>query len=401
MGYNSIEELFTTHMSIEITDKLYKDIKTFRVMWVNKKEEHIEFLGSNTLGVYSIKYTPADESEFFNILKVDGNYLQKELYTVKGVNKDFKTVSNITYVTLVYLLHKFLTNKTLKKDVIEDACKELYYLINYKMFSSILNHYFKYTIDVSVSKAVTERLNAKYLIKKFNNWQAVFEYKSRDVLPGGIHFGRIVKGTTEDIIRVIMDTQTKLRDIVKNIYAVFMEVVENNDKVSSTTLVETREDEEETIKALSNRQDSHYNVLLQLLPNINDFIVEELVLVLCGIFKSVNKHSVIEMLKYTSENFQTDKDLSSNIEGIFHLYFDYLLTKNISKGYSDVIYEIIMLLKGYYVSQKTRNKDFANYVKYFTGIVKKHLKVSNITTVSNILNVYLIYLLVRAFYKRQ
>ena len=171
MSYKTLDEVYDIFLKKEIGNELYLALKFFRINWTQKSDDYIEFLGNNLTGVQPIRFSTLDEQTFYNILNVDHDSLQKELYKVKGINKDFRTISNATYLTLVYLMHKFSITRELDNKTKEDAVKELYYIFCYKVISSLNSHYFKYNIDVSIAKAINERMTARYLVKRFNSWQ--------------------------------------------------------------------------------------------------------------------------------------------------------------------------------------------------------------------------------------
>ena len=399
MSYKTLDEVYDIFLKKEIGNELYLALKFFRINWTQKSDDYIEFLGNNLTGVQPIRFSTLDEQTFYNILNVDHDSLQKELYKVKGINKDFRTISNATYLTLVYLMHKFSITRELDNKTKEDAVKELYYIFCYKVISSLNSHYFKYNIDVSIAKAINERMTARYLVKRFNSWQEIFEYKTNDMFGRGVHAKRIVSGSTDDITRVISDIQTKLRDLFKNNYAVFMEVMEQNERIASSSLLTENEDGE-AIRDLSKRKDYYIDYIKSIVILPNDFINHDLAEVISSVYKSINHKKLLEVLKYISENYQKDKYWDKMIEDSMINFLYYLDKKGIKDNYVKQLYEAINILKGYFAAQKVNDKVIKELKKDLPKKIKSIVNISNTVVLMNLSSAVLVYVLCRSFFNK-
>ncbi|MCI4435728.1 MAG: hypothetical protein JHC33_02810, partial [Ignisphaera sp.] len=274
---------YLRHLSFDV--KLLMEFKKYRLNWAQKNSSHIEFLGSNLTGVHNIRYSSVDEDMLFiDILNVDQNKLRNDLYLVPGINKAHKVASNVTYITLVYLMHMFSQSK-LKNDDKSDAIKELYYIFAYKAISSLYTNYFPYPVSESVAKMVYERLSNRYLIKKLGTWQDVLEYRTRDLLHGGIHYNRILNLNTDNATRIIADMQSRLRENIKEIYNVLVEVNASNERIYSSSMIQTDEEGEST-RDITVRPDNYILYINSIIRNENDFINDDLVYLITSIVQN-------------------------------------------------------------------------------------------------------------------
>lgn len=398
MSYSSLDEVFNKYITNPINYELYQQIKIFRISWAQKTEEYIEFLGNNLIGVYNVAFSFIDQDNFFSLFNIyDIKPLQKDLYMVKGINKSFKVVSNALNLTLVWLMHKFTIAKNLDKKLREDAVRELFSILSYKFLGSLNSHYFKYSVDPSVARAVNERMSGKWLLRKFNSIQEIIEYKALDVLPKGIHEHRVEGGSPDDATRIISDIQTKYRDIYKGVYGILLEVNEQNEKIVNSSLLESSEDGE-SFKSITTRPDQYWNHVMTLLPLQHDFISEDIVTLFCGIYKNIKYNVLMELLKYIVDNYQKEKELLNKIEECFIIYLEYFKTKDIT-NYQKQVYECIMIMRGYFSSGIINNKTFAENKKFLLRHVKKLTKQNNNTVIVNLSSSLVMYFVVRSFFK--
>lgn len=338
-GFKDVLALFETTFvhANPIDEELYKKIKIFRINWAQKNEDHIEFLGGTLIGSQPVRFSSLDEDNFFiDVLNVDRDTLVTNIRITKGIDYKRKVESNPFYLTIMYLCHKFTISR-LPEKIKTDAVKELYYLFAYKTISSLIMHYFKFNAEVSLLKAVENRLSGKFLIRQVDSWQDLFEYRSRDILPSGLHYQRMKKFSTDDCLRMIRDLQGRIRDIIKNIYAILIEVKEANEKVISTNNIVEGEDGI-TIGDVTNGNDIYVKELARLISSERDLIDNDLLYLISSVVKQFEVNDVISFLQYISNNdFKCKKDLAEIIvlEGIEALERRRLT--NYNKNFLDVL----------------------------------------------------------------
>ena len=338
-------EVFQRYIKVDFDERLYHNIKALRWSWSQKSEEYIEFLGSNLTGVHTIRFSSQDEDMLFlDILNVDKATLKYELHRTKGIDKTRKVAANVVYLTLIYIMHGFARSKTIGKHM-EDAIRETYYIFAYKAISSLYSHYFKYPVDIGLAQAVNERLTNKFLLKKFKNWAEVFEYRSRDVLPKGHHWGRILMYDADNSARIINDLQSRIRDLVKNIYVVLIEIKENNERIISTSLETNDAEGEKAISDLMNRPDMYANFCKSICRSKVDFIRPDI----CHIIEKISGAKLAQpiepVLEVIIEEFE---GLEKFIDDVMVSSIECLASKDINGGYDKDLYNTILILKTLY-----------------------------------------------------
>jgi hypothetical protein len=384
---------YLRHLSFDV--KLLMEFKKYRLNWAQKNSSHIEFLGSNLTGVHNIRYSSVDEDMLFiDILNVDQNKLRNDLYLVPGINKAHKVASNVTYITLVYLMHMFSQSK-LKNDDKSDAIKELYYIFAYKAISSLYTNYFPYPVSESVAKMVYERLSNRYLIKKLGTWQDVLEYRTRDLLHGGIHYNRILNLNTDNATRIIADMQSRLRENIKEIYNVLVEVNASNERIYSSSMIQTDEEGEST-RDITVRPDNYILYINSIIRNENDFINDDLVYLITSIVQNIDKEKFVMTLRELTKLHDY-----TFVETIIVTTINYMRTKNIINNYEKQTYEILTSMKGYWSSSSVKDKELIRIKKYLYDISSKATKKKTKWLLATITIGILLYIFLRALYKNK
>ena len=393
--YNDLKDLYNEYFNKPVDQQLIDDIKMFRLGWAQKEEAYIEFLGGNTLGAQAIRFSiKDDEGLIVDALNMDITSLTYSLTNVKGITKGRAAETNVIYQTLVYLMHRFMTSRLSNKQK-EEAIKECYYIFAYKKFSSLMFHYFKYPAPEAVTKAVYEKLNNKFLIKKFNNWQEVFEYRAQDVTPGGIHQKRLNDYNVDDAIRVIVDLQSKLNDMFKNIYAVTIEVTNSNERIVSDSLFETIEGEEE-LKSITNSPDRYAKYIRSIIKSQTDFVKYDLAHLVASQFNKMISNQLYTFLLEVCNMDQKKLDTLVDVSIIESL--EILRVKGITKEYSRNILEVMTVIKNKHINNRYDSRDTKEIKKYLEkAFIKLYPKARYIALQMGI--AVIVYTFVRCFYK--
>ena len=395
-AYKDFHECFESVCPwVKFDENLYNLLKSFRVALAQKSDDYIEFLGNNLTGVYPIRFSQQDEDLLYELYGLTQKEFQNEVYQVKGVDKNMRTISNGTYILLLFTAHMFTISKSLPEKLKEDAVRECYYIFIYKVISSRTAYYFKYNIDVSIAKAINERMTNKFLIKRFNNWQEVFEYKALDILPRGIHYQRMKNFSVDDSGRIISDLYTKMNDIFKNNYAVFMEVKEANERIYSSSLIKQGEDGEK-IGDITNRSDIYANYVKSIISNQTDFINLELAELIAGSLKNIDVNDVVVILEQITK--VNHIELDPYIDKIFVASIEYLIRKRLNKDFIKNLYNVIVTLGAYWKSSNFKQKECKEVKKYFFEFTKKNVKRKVKTVIINSMIATIVYIALRGLY---
>jgi len=398
-GIKRVFEKYFRHVKFD--NKFFLKIARFRISWATKNTDTIEFLGGNLLGVNPIRFSALDEETFFmDVLGVDKDELKIELHAIDGIDPNRIVTSNVFYLTCSYLFHGFTMSKDIGKSM-ESALRETYYIFAYRAMSSLVSHYFKYEVERPIAIAVYEQLSNKFLIKKLGTWQKVFEYRAEAVIPPkGLHAKRIRTYETDDAMRIVMDLQGRIRETVKNIYPILMEVRNNNEKIKNTSLDKIDIEGDSAIADIVDRPDLYAIYIKGIIYKYNDFVKSDLIHVVTDMLNMTSTKDITETLMYISEISMSDiKRVEMIVDSSINVAIEYLSRKNIQSSYQTDVMQILFLLKNYYTGSRVNNKDMDKIKNALRDIYKEATGKKNKTAVSNVRVGIMLYIVLRALAK--
>ena len=359
--YKDVKIFFKENLpQLNVNKKLIKDLKSFRLDWCTKDSDYIDFLGSNLLGVHSIAFSVLDDTKLMTtIFKIhDYRELQKEIWLTTGIEKEYKIGSNIIYNVLMYTAYLFVNDKSLSEKEKNAGIRELCLIMQYKQFSSVYNHSFKWKPTEAIANAVYNKLSHKFIIKRLNNWQEVFEFRADSCINDKeLNYGRLRKYNSETAIRLITDIQIKLKEQIKHIYGVLDKITKANDYViqESSTFIGGDNNDEQMNDVTNNI--GAYIVNMKSIAFIpNDFISNEIINIVASLFKNMDRTLVYTFLRYMtdSDHVNTHK-LTSNIESILVITFRYLQQNNINIENRETIPQALLLVKNFWSASKVKD----------------------------------------------
>ena len=369
---NDFTELFNKYFNGTDLKKLHKNLRMYRFKWMNKNQTHVEFLSSNLMGVHPIRFTKDDEEEFFEtMLHIDVKELTKELYKVKGIYKERKVSSNPMYNTCIYMMHLFQTSNMKKEDK-DSAIREIFLIATYKMFSSLMSHNFSFNLDIDIANTLYETISKRYLIRQLGSWEAVFEYRSNDVIcPEGLHCERITKVDGVKSSYAISDIQGRYRSMFKELYAVINEIINNNEKRLTTSLNSKDLDGQDAVSDVNNLNKNYFMYIDNIIYKKADFVKEDILLIVSEMFKNVKKDDLRAVLNYMSDEYLKDnKRIKSLIEHSLKANINYLNVNKMNPPYDLRIVSVVRHLKGFWSSSKVKDPDLKKAKKLVYSISK-------------------------------
>lgn len=304
---SSIKEVFKRQLSdLELDSKLVKRLSHFKHAFINKNDDHIKFFGGNLLGVEVVRYLQADRDEWFSeVLDVDDVSLTEALYSLEVINEEYKRTSDVVNLTSIWLLHAIYNSKQLSALEKEKSMIDVVYMLQVKFITSIFAHYFKFPADKEIAQAVYESLSRKYALKQAGSWNALFTERSKDVIGHtSIHLKTIKNFDDDDaILYMITDIQGRIREVVKKMYAVLIQMRDNKDRISSTSSVGLTTDGEAILKDRQRSFSTYKRYIHSVIPDRQTFIRDEVVSVITDAMHTMSPKLFIDVLEHCSTNY--------------------------------------------------------------------------------------------------
>lgn len=289
-----------------IDTKLARRIAQFQANFRTKNEDHIAFFGGKLIGVHVVRFLDSDADEWFQDVfpGVDEHYLRERLITLPEVNHLFHVSSDAFNLSCCWLLHALYAS-SLDEETKAEAMINVALILQYKFITSLLYHYFKYPADKAVAEATYARLSYKFLIKNYDSWYSLLRaFSERLVAKDGLHRKAIQQMDSDgDVIRMVNDVQSRIRDLIKNIYKEFMNVHKQGIKISSNSAV-VEFDGEAVLRDRVHGLQNYTRYIQSVVPDKASFIRQELVAIIERLMSSMNPRLFSECLEWMSANYQ-------------------------------------------------------------------------------------------------
>lgn len=386
--------------NLVIDSKLVKRISDYKTRFINRNGDHVAFFGGNLIGVQVIRFTPADRNEWFNeILQCSEQDLEDRIHSLEEINSEYSVSSDIMNLSCLWLAYALERNAKLPSKVKEIGKFDTIMVLNIKLITSLMYHYFKYPADEATARATYAELSYRYAIKQHGSWYKVLEVRSRDILdPKGIH-AKVMKNFDKDvdIVYTINDIQGRLRDMVKNIYSVFMAIHSQGTRIgTSSSIIE--HDGVEILKDKTKSLGNYTRYILSVIPDKNSFMKEDVMQIIERMIKTMPPKLFRQTLEWLSDNYgtrQTER-IETCVNEVMTHAFDYLGgNKSLMRSTTDVA-GLLSKLKGTYMSSRNTDVELKKIRSDFEDLAKIATGSKNSSILSSLRTGVMLYIVIRA-----
>lgn len=390
--------------NLDIGPKLAQRLHTYQVGFVHKNEDHIAFFGGNLLGVHTVRFNDSDRDRWFDeIMEVEPNYLEERLLALPTVNADFHVSSDTMNLSCAWLTHAIFVSPKLNDKVKREAMIDVMLVLQYKFLTSRLFRLFRYPANKKTAEAAYAQLTYKFAIKQHGSWGALFRARAEEIIDAqGLHFKTISQfDNDKDIVYMLNDTQGRIRDMLKNIYGVFLQVHAQGVKISTTSNV-IEHDGESILKDKTRNLLAYGRYLNSVVTDKNSFIREELVQVIEKLMYTMSAKLFRETLEYMSDNYRQARAgaIEEVLNEVLVHSFSYLSeNRDVVRNERDLP-GILTRLRGVYMSSRSTDPALMALRQKTETIVKQATGNRNDSAIASIRTGVLLYLVARAFSMR-
>jgi hypothetical protein len=393
--------------SLPIDANLVRQLRLYQTGFVNKNQDHQVFFGGHLLGVQVVRFTPNDLQAWFDdILHVDEETIFETHHknpVLNGANGIYHVAGDPMNLSCAWLLHKLHSNPKMSFEVRRQAMIDVLLIMQYKFLTSRLYRLFRYPADREVAEAAYAQLNNKYKIKELGSWLAVLQERAEDIVkPNSIHYDAIAKMDDDrKVVYLINDTQGRIREMLKNIYDIFLKTHAAGERVSATSAV-AEFDGVEAIRDQTNGMEIYKRYLRSVVVDKNAFIRPELLKVVGALTESAREKHVVATLEYISANHlrNTVDEIDVLLDSTMVHSFRYL-SANVTSLRSTVdLPAMLTRLKGVYTSSRSTDPDLLALRQLCERVVKHAIHTSTPAVIAAVRTAVLLYLVARAYSMR-
>jgi hypothetical protein len=204
-----------------------------------------------------------------------------------------------------------------------------------------------------------------------------------------------------DVVKMLNDTQGRIRDMLKNIYGLFRQIHAQGTKISTTTqLVE--HDGEAILKDKSKNLLAYGRYLNSIVTDKNSFIRQELVDVIEKLMYTMPPKLFIETLGFMSDNYRQARagEIEEVLNEVLIHSFDYLSENRALIRNERDLPGILSRLRGVYMSSRSTDPVLFALRAKTEKIVKHATGNKNPSVIASVRTGVLLYLVARAFSMR-
>lgn len=319
---HQIRDTFYALAPVTMTSALANAIIKF-VEGFETKNQHPQALNTYMLGVYPCYFTEHDSSCFLNLFHTDtrdlNNVLKKfckgpslfgvsantipedvdpdalstrqikaAMRSVSAINEKFRVISDPFNLFCTYAIHKILTGD-IPQRLKDSASMSVMMLLQYKFFTSLVNHRFPYKPDEAIMTAMYESLSNKFDIRVYGTWRIVLQVRATQMLdPDGVH-GHVLEHYDDDkeILYFISSAQTRIRQNLNTITSAYMAAKENHDRIATYSAVGTDEEGKKVLLDNAAVVDNMCITAYAALLSTSKLLDDKLIRMFSGIFLNV------------------------------------------------------------------------------------------------------------------
>lgn len=359
----TILKVFDEHFShLNFDAKLAKAIYRHQIGYVNESREHLEFFGSNLLGVHVLRYRTSRVNALFNdILQVDMDKLKEDLHNLRIIEPSHKVASDTFNLTIMYLIHRFTGAQRLSASNRRRASYDCALLFFYRTISAIQNSYFPYPTDPKIAQAAYANLSEKYLIKRLGTWNKVMDYRANALLDRKSPHSKTFTRFNNDlaVLYAVTDSQGRIRELVKNYCAEFYKVHEDGESIGTTSTTSQDVDGEKTIRDSIKAPEQMVNYTRSIVLDKRSFIKDDLIRVVRSINTNTSTRMVKQILNWISDNYRAKQHnkLVDEFLTMTVMYSANLIENNIAPTNMRDYPLILGGLKNLYLSTRSTDPD--------------------------------------------
>ena len=376
--------------------------------FVNKSRDYVEFFGGNLTGVKTIRFVESDRDVLFDsIIGVDETQLEHDLYNLKDehghriINQDHVRGSDVFNISCVYAIHRFHNTPDLDEEQRMDAKVRVCAYMHYKFLTSLFFHYFKYPADPEVAAATYAQLNYKYSLKQYGSWGLTLVKMAENMVgPTSVHIKTIETMDSDVSVELMInDIQNRIKDMLKNIYAVFMEVHAKGTRIGVSDTFTEIEGEIE-LKDKTHAQTAYCRYIKGIVADRNSFIKDELVAVISKMMDTASPRMLNQTLSWTTDNYLGDRDgmIANAIDVVMEHAIDYLsMNRDIPRNDLGAILD---KLRGAYMSSRSTDVRLLKARTSVEKIVHTATGSNNKNVVAAVRTAWMLYIVARAYTMR-
>ncbi len=394
----------------DVFDEQFKDVKFDAKMcrriikysqhFMTRNEDHSKFFGGVLMGVNPIKFFDSDREEWYDeVLEVDESLLMHGFRQCKAINFEFNVMSDVFNYTPIYIAYRLDKEKGISPQLKKEAQIHAFMVLHYRFLTSLFVKRFKYPAKPEYARATYQVLTKRSDIKRFGSWRALLFDRSEDILSSGSIYRKTIQnfGPDPGLIRIVTDTQGRIRGVVNKIYVTYLEVISSGYGVKATSDMFVNNEGEMVLKDKSTGYSSYIRYINEVIPNRNSFIKDELIDVVHDAMNTAPRDMIYDTLVFLSDNYQAKQMgyLEEIVKEDLLYVFDFMLVNRNVIGRNQDIAGLISRVRSLLTASRSSDPAVLKLREQTERLVRNSVKTKTVAVIASVRTAVLLYIVVR------
>lgn len=396
-------------IDVQLCQKIKKTVSSF----VLRNEDHAKFFGGNLIGPYTVKMTTQDQQDWFeNILGItEDDVTDRCANIIDPVT--YKVAGNPFNLSCVWLAYRVNNAPNLSTNLRSETLINIFNYLQIKFLTSRMFRHWPHGCSIEVAEATLAQMTNKYDIKVQGTWLKLLSEKSRIISTKStsIHWEVLDKmnidtykvgGKSEGVAYLLVDVSTRIKNMLLGIYGLQKSIQESKEfEVLTSSGISLSTDGTAMLKDKEASLEKYRNYLESVVSDPKSFIKPELVSLVLSQMKNIPQQIFVDTLTTFSKDHviskpDTYKMTNDIIETcITHCLLFLSNNRQLLNNRKDVL-NILIRLKGIYISGKGRDEVLLSLREYLDIYFKRSLKIKSNQLVQGLKTSLSLYLVLRA-----
>jgi len=389
---------------VKFDKALCKRVIQFSQTFMTRNDDHSTFFGGVLMGVNPIRFLDSDREEWYeDVLDVDEELLTNAFRKVGAIDFDYKVMSDVFNYTPVYLAHRLDKETGIPKALREEAKKQGFMVLHFRFLTSLLIRRFRYPADPAIARAAYSVLSGRYDIRRYGSWRALLEARSEDLISSNSIYRNPIARLSPDsmIIRVVTDTQSRIRVLVNKQYAVYIETRDAGVRLKSTSDVMVSTDGEMVLKDRKSGYAGYLRYMHEMAQSQNSLIKPELLDVVAQAMPTMPPKLLTDTLVYFSENYRqrNQKYLEEIVNETLLYTFEFLHSNRAVLRHQSDLAGLLSKLRALLMASRSSDPSVLKLRNLTEKLVRQSVTTRNNAVIASVRTGVLLYITLRALTK--
>ncbi|QBJ02546.1 putative head structural protein [Pseudomonas phage Psa21] len=306
----TIFDLLSRHFADVKFDRAFcMRVINFVTRFMNKNQDHSAFFGGALLGVNPVRWHPTDREQWYDeVLKVNDDLLQYDFLKLDVIDPSHNVNSDSFNHIPAFVCRKLMENTQLPMNLRDEAMIAMFTMLHIKYLTSLLSRRFSYPAKREVAEATFMSLNYKWDIRRLGSWHALIRDRCLSIIGPETNYTDHIFGSGDSLTdywstRIVTDTQSRIREVINKIYAVYIQVLKEGGRVITTSEMGMSTDGDLFLKDKVNGFGTYLRYGKEIVTNEANFIRPELLgIIERAMVDSMPSQPFEDTLKYICRN---------------------------------------------------------------------------------------------------